>query len=367
MEKLLTIGIAVYNIKEQYLKECIKSAAENILDDTEIIIVDDCSDEYCKKICKKYADESNGSIKYIRNKKNMGIGRVRNIIIQNASGKWISFVDGDDTVSKNLAKSILPLCKKDDIDVILFDYGARNSREDENKTAEFLNISRSTVKLMTASALLRHDLYKKEVGLPLHVGSVWAGAYRTEFLKDNNIFFNENLKIAEDSMFNADVYLNGAKTVFLAQQLYYYRKNSFSVTNRYDKNAKRNADMYLSVIKKYIEDKFQNDKTINHYFLKYRCCRAITDNFERDIFHKDNPKMRKQRKQDFLNLISSEPYKTAIEYTNIKNYENHRCRLALSLAKRRAFLLLEFIYKHDAVFKIYGGMSRRIKQIKNNR
>ena len=47
MDKLLTIGVAVYNIKEEYLRGCIKSVTMNRGENIEILIVDDCSDESC--------------------------------------------------------------------------------------------------------------------------------------------------------------------------------------------------------------------------------------------------------------------------------------------------------------------------------
>ena len=51
-------------------------------------------------------------------------------------------------------------------------------------------------------------------------------------------------------------------------------------------------------------------------FKTYRCIYVITDNFERNIFHKDNPNGYERRKKDFLNLLNSSPYREAIESAN---------------------------------------------------
>ena len=106
MDKLLTIGVAVYNIKEEYLRGCIKSVTMNRGENIEILIIDDCSDESCSEICRKCC-EGDSRITYIKNERNMGISAVRNMIIDMASGEWVAFVDGDDLLSPNFAAAVL--------------------------------------------------------------------------------------------------------------------------------------------------------------------------------------------------------------------------------------------------------------------
>ena len=65
--------------------------------DIEIIIVDDGSTDESGKICDEYANRDRGIT--VIHKKNEGVSIARNIGIENACGKWISFVDSDDYVS----------------------------------------------------------------------------------------------------------------------------------------------------------------------------------------------------------------------------------------------------------------------------
>ena len=91
----VTMGIAAYNVREDFLRSCIESVIKNSDECTQIIIVDDCSNESTAKICRGY-NESDSRILYIRHEENKGIGAVRNTIIKNASGKHLLFIDGDD-------------------------------------------------------------------------------------------------------------------------------------------------------------------------------------------------------------------------------------------------------------------------------
>lgn len=62
--------------------------------DFEVIVVDDCSTENIKAIVDDYSDKLN--IIYIRNKKNLGCGMTRQVGIDNATQKFITFLDSDD-------------------------------------------------------------------------------------------------------------------------------------------------------------------------------------------------------------------------------------------------------------------------------
>lgn len=60
----------------------------------EVIVVDDCSTEDIKSIVDDYRDKLN--IVYIRNEWNLGCGMSRQVGIDNATQKFITFLDSDD-------------------------------------------------------------------------------------------------------------------------------------------------------------------------------------------------------------------------------------------------------------------------------
>ena len=68
--KKISVIVPVYNT-EKYLNECINSLLNQTIDDYEIIVINDCSKGNEDEIINNY---KNKKIKYILNKKNMGIG-----------------------------------------------------------------------------------------------------------------------------------------------------------------------------------------------------------------------------------------------------------------------------------------------------
>lgn len=97
--KLVSIITPVYN-SEKYIEECIKSVINQSYKNIEMIIIDDGSTDNSKNIIEKYT-ESFPFIKYIKCNKNNGVWAARNIGIEKAKGRFISFLDADDLYKKN--------------------------------------------------------------------------------------------------------------------------------------------------------------------------------------------------------------------------------------------------------------------------
>ncbi len=90
----VSVCLAVYKTKPEYLRECIESILNQTFTDFEFLIVDDCpEDKECEKIIKSYNDNR---IKYFRNEKNLGISGARNRLLDTATGEYIAVMDHDD-------------------------------------------------------------------------------------------------------------------------------------------------------------------------------------------------------------------------------------------------------------------------------
>ena len=89
-------------------------------DDTEILIVDDCSEdqEYIK--LKDIASEfKTNNIVVIRSKENKGAGHARNLALRKAKGKWLVFADADDYFLPYLS-SAMDKYAESDFDTVYF-------------------------------------------------------------------------------------------------------------------------------------------------------------------------------------------------------------------------------------------------------
>lgn len=86
-----SIIIPLYN-KENFIENTIQSVLQQTFQDFEIIIVDDGSQDKSAEKVKKYKDER---IRYFY-KENGGASSARNLGIENATSKYITFIDADD-------------------------------------------------------------------------------------------------------------------------------------------------------------------------------------------------------------------------------------------------------------------------------
>lgn len=105
----LSIIIPVYNA-EKTICRCIDSVLADAYNDYQIIIVDDGSNDSCPLICDGYVQKYN-RINVIH-KDNGGLGSARNIGIKNALGKYITFIDSDDTIEKGTITSLMDILDK---------------------------------------------------------------------------------------------------------------------------------------------------------------------------------------------------------------------------------------------------------------
>ena len=95
----VSIIIPVYNA-EKTLCRCLDSLVVQTYEDVEIILVNDGSVDSSRNICETYRDKYSQII--LINQEYAGPDTARNVGIDSASGKYISFVDADDYVEKNL-------------------------------------------------------------------------------------------------------------------------------------------------------------------------------------------------------------------------------------------------------------------------
>ena len=119
--KLLSIIVPVYNV-EKYLSKCLDSLlAQDIpISDYEIIIVNDGSTDSSLVIAESYS-QTNSNIRVI-SQLNKGLGGARNTGIRSSEGKYLFFVDSDDTIQKNTLKPLLECMESKKLQVLRFNH-----------------------------------------------------------------------------------------------------------------------------------------------------------------------------------------------------------------------------------------------------
>lgn len=116
---MINVSIIIpFNNGKKYLEKCLENLKKLKYKDYEIILIDDFSNDNSKDIIQKYTNKLN--IKYYSvEEKTTGVGNARNVGIEKAKGKYIMFIDVDDSINENL---IITLQKYMDKNIELIKY-----------------------------------------------------------------------------------------------------------------------------------------------------------------------------------------------------------------------------------------------------
>ncbi len=97
-EYKVSVIVPVYN-SEKYLSTCLDSILMQTLplDEIEVLLINDGSTDLSEEICKEYC-LLNENFKLF-NKENEGLSSTRNYGINVAKGKYIAYLDSDDSYS----------------------------------------------------------------------------------------------------------------------------------------------------------------------------------------------------------------------------------------------------------------------------
>lgn len=112
----ISVIVPIYGI-EQYLPKCIDSLLSQSFVNFELILVDDGSPDNCPQICDDYA-KLDSRIRVIH-KVNGGLLSARKAGLKEATGNYISFVDGDDWVDKYYLDILYKMMEANSSDLVV--------------------------------------------------------------------------------------------------------------------------------------------------------------------------------------------------------------------------------------------------------
>ncbi|MGC4129217.1 MAG: glycosyltransferase family 2 protein [Bergeyella sp.] len=113
-----------YN-SSKFLQETIDSVLNQTFQDWEWLVTDDSSTDNSVEILN---NQNDSRIKIFKTEKNGGAGHARNISLQNATGRFITFLDADDFWEANFLEEMVGFMKKENAELAYSTY----SRCDES-------------------------------------------------------------------------------------------------------------------------------------------------------------------------------------------------------------------------------------------
>ena len=237
---LISVIIPIYNV-EQFLSDCLDTILWQTYSNLEIILVDDGSQDNSGQICDDFASKDN-RIKVIH-KKNGGVSSARNTGIDISTGEYIAFIDPDDCITKDYFSTHISAIKNEQADTSavlaqeMFDIIDINSEMISNPTPA------TRFEIKTGIESLNCILDKNRPW----IGYCWNKVYSASIIKDNKLYYDEDISMNEDSLFNCNYLLHASKIVLIDTCKYIYRIHKQSVTR------KMTIKSYLSKLNAFIK------------------------------------------------------------------------------------------------------------------
>lgn len=187
---LVSIIIPCYN-GAKFVGNAIKSGLNQIrnLIDIEILVVNDGSTDKSAEVVQKLAKDYK-EITLI-NQHNQGSSAARNTGIRNASGDYILFLDADDFISPNCLENFCVAANESQADILMFDTRFASVSDYFAITPPEFNIF---YELNPVRYLQKTKAYAMD-------GAVWRVIFNRNFILDNNLLFNTDIKFSEDNLF----------------------------------------------------------------------------------------------------------------------------------------------------------------------
>lgn len=237
--------VPVYNT-QKYLKRCLDSLIHQSLEELEIILVDDGSQEECAKICDEW-QKKDTRIRVIH-KKNEGLGFARNTGIEAARGEYLAFVDSDDYVEVSMYENLYTSIEKAQAQIAVSGYikkyGDGSEEYFKNRDIPEILEKEQIYSILLANMLGAPPEYRSDDYIGM---SVWKNLYKREIFDKYLIRFpSEREFISEDIVFHINFLSHVNKAVILHESYYYYCQNSSSLSTTYKANRfERIKKLYL--------------------------------------------------------------------------------------------------------------------------
>lgn len=224
----LSIIVPIYNYAD-FIENNIKSILNQKTKYAfQLILVDDGSTDGAQNIVRKYANEPNVRAIF---QKNQGIAGARNTGLNAATGKYIMFVDCDDTVDDDLVETLMSKAYQDDCDIVMCAHNLVKERDGQ-------------IYEIVPNIYPQFDMlgYSENAKILNYAGLPWGKVYKRELWEQVRYFPGYWY---EDNIIHSLLFTQCKRFAYVPKVCYQYRwyEKNFSHTQGNSANPK-SIDMY---------------------------------------------------------------------------------------------------------------------------
>ena len=238
MKPKVSLIIPVYNV-EKYLKNCLESAINQTFKNIEIILINDGSTDDSLSICKEYKKKDPRIC--LINQKNGGLSAARNSGIRVAKGKYLSFLDSDDTIELNMIEEVVSFCENENLDIAVYGY-----------TKQYEN-GKIIAKPDFGDKIINNDEARR-MSISLKLSPMACNKmYKRNLFYENDIKFPINF-LHEDIGTTYKLFWNAKKVGIIPKSYYNWMVRHSSITGSFKKKHIEDIIFLLHEKKKFLQE-----------------------------------------------------------------------------------------------------------------
>jgi hypothetical protein len=209
-KKTISVILPAYNA-EKYIEESIESILKQTFNDFELIVINDGSTDQTKEKILSFTDKR---IRYIENKKNLGLIDTLNKGLFFSNGVYIARMDADDLCKENRFEKQIDFFLKDrDVDIL-----------------------GTNIHLLNSESYIKYKLTNEENRIELLLQPVVAHPsvmMKKESIQKHRLFYDKAADCAEDYKLWIDATLCGLSIKNIGEYLLDYRIHTNQISTKY--------------------------------------------------------------------------------------------------------------------------------------
>lgn len=266
--KRLSVIIPVYNV-EPYIEKCLRSLGNQDIpeNDYEIICINDGSPDNSLKIIQELQKEYDNII--VIDQQNQGVSRARNNGMDIANGRYLLFVDPDDSVEPAVFKRVIERAEETEAEISFLGFTVLD-KVGKVKTRVLNERNSSGVYLGTDAYSLARENGRTDPD------RIWAVLVDREFLNRYRLRFLEDVPYLEDGELITRILCLADRCIFDGRSFYIRTTRPGSATNSKLFNSSKAVRGFLNAAVNLKQFQGNNDLERRQYlFLNQPICKFV--------------------------------------------------------------------------------------------
>lgn len=266
----VTIGIPAFKAVD-YIEETMESALSQTFASIEYLIVDDCGNDGTIKVVERLQKEHprGKDIRILYNKQNLGVGKTRNIILDEAQGEYLFFLDSDDILEPDAIEMMMRAARQYQAEIV---YGSwirlDKIHHQPMQQSHYPNLQLLKPDELAMYALKNYSSFRI---------SVCNALFDLNMLRLNHIRFIDTI-FWEDLAFTYDLVPKVSRAVLLSDITYHYLCRPGSLSQYQDRELIQKKEIQTNVLTiDYLKDKSLSYCDKN--YLPYLCYNLEMNSF----------------------------------------------------------------------------------------